>query len=255
MAITATDLLWKLSINTGPGNSTVQGNVNDSLGGFMSSSQLSGTLLNNLFDDVTGDDNVALDVEYRCIFLHNAHATLALQSPKLWISGLRFTSDTADVFTSTAHGLTDGTPVRVEAEKTGDVVPTPLNNTTTYFVRDSAANTFKLAATAGGVAIDLTTTGAGAVRKHGGTDEAIAIDGTGVVTATSASAQAERVANENTAPSGEAFTVPFTKAAGISVPNIPAGSVIGIWIRRTATNSPAFDNDTIYIAVEGDTSA
>lgn len=81
---------------------------------------------------------------------------------------------------------------------------------------------------------------------------AIAADGTGVVSATSASAQAERIANETTAPSGEAFSAPTTKATGIQLPDIPAGSCVGVWIRRTATNSAAIDSDGAVVRLEGD---
>lgn len=58
-----------------------------------------------------------------------------------------------DVVTSTAHGYSDGDPVAFSSLSGG----APLVNGTTYFVRDSTANTFKVAATLGGAAIDLTT--------------------------------------------------------------------------------------------------
>lgn len=64
-----------------------------------------------------------------------------------------------DVCTSTAHGYTDTTRVQVEAEN--GTLPAGLADNTTYFIRDSAANTFKLALTSGGSAIDLTTDGNG----------------------------------------------------------------------------------------------
>lgn len=35
---------------------------------------------------VTGDENAASDVEYRCIFVHNNHATLTLQGVVVWLS-------------------------------------------------------------------------------------------------------------------------------------------------------------------------
>ena len=179
MPIATGDILWKYSKNTGPGNSSAQGDPNDSIGGFMSSTAWAGGTLHDLFDIVTGDENTASEAEYRCVFVHNAHGSLTLQSPKLWL----------------------------------------------------------------------------AAEVASGTNVALAIDGTGVVTATSASAQAERIANENTAPSGEAFSSPTTKGAGISVPNIPAGSCIGIWIRRTATNSAAQNADGATPRIEGDTAA
>ena len=179
MAITATDILFKLSKNTGPGNSSAQADPNDSIGGFMSSTQITDATLHNLFDVVTGDENAASDVEYRCFFIHNNHGTLTWEAVKVWL------------FSETA----------------------------------------------------------------GGASAAIAIDGTGVVSATSASAQAERVANESTAPSGETFSSPTTKATGLSVGNIGAGQAVAIWVRRTAANTAAVDTDGVIIRAEGDTAA
>lgn len=86
MAISISDILYKLSIKTGSaGNSAAQPDPNASLGKYISTTQLSGTALNNLFDDVSGDENAASESEYRCIFIHNAHASLTLQSPKVWL--------------------------------------------------------------------------------------------------------------------------------------------------------------------------
>lgn len=63
------------------------------------------------------------------------------------------TSDvTADTITVTAHGLADGT----ELSFTGLGTTTGVTTYTKYFVRDSATDTFKVAATSGGTAIDLT---------------------------------------------------------------------------------------------------
>lgn len=58
-----------------------------------------------------------------------------------------------DVLTSTSHGYTDTTPVVFDALAGG----APLVNGTTYYVRDSTTNTFKVAATSGGAAINVTT--------------------------------------------------------------------------------------------------
>lgn len=178
MAVVDADILVKLSINTGPGNSTAQGNVNDSIGGFMSSTQLTDNTLHNLFDAITGDENAASDDEYRCIFIHNSNASsTAGPNGKLWIS---------------------------------------------------------------------TDTVAGAA------DIALALDGTGVVAYNSASAQAERLANEDAIPSGESFTTPLSKSAGISVPNLAANQVIAVWLRRTAANGGARSSVNATIRVEFD---
>src|SRR3990167_5133794 len=86
MPISSGDLLFKLSIKTGTaGNQNAQGDVNESLGKYISTTEIVNATLNNLFDNVSGDENAALDEEYRCIFIHNAHSGLTLQNTKLWI--------------------------------------------------------------------------------------------------------------------------------------------------------------------------
>ena len=75
-----------------------------------------------------------------------------------------FTADAGtDVCTSNNHGLADGTEVTVRLSTTGegDSLPSPLLHGATYFIRDAATNTFKLALTSGGAAINITTAGQG----------------------------------------------------------------------------------------------
>ena len=180
MAITATDILFKLSIKTGTaGNQNAQGDVNASLGKYISTTEITDATLNNLFDDVSGDENAASDVEYRCIFVHNAHATLTWQGVVCWLS--------AEV--------------------------------------------------------------------AGGANAAIAIDDIAANPIGQATAQADEVANEDTAPTGESFSSPTTKAIGLSIGDLAAGNCRAIWVRRTATNSAALNNDGVTIRCEGDTAA
>lgn len=179
MAITASDIQFRLSVNTGPGNSTAQADPNDSIGGFVATTQVTDATLHNLFDVITGDENAASDVEYRCFFVVNKHATLTWYSAVAWLQ-----SETA-----------------------------------------------------------------------GGASVAIAKDGTGVVAYDGAGAQAERIADESTAPSGESFSSPTTKGTGISLGDIGPDECIAIWVRRTAANSAALDADGVVIRVEGDTAA
>lgn len=88
MAIVPGDLLLKLATTAGAaGNSNAQGDPNASLGKFISTTQVSGTALHNLFDAVSGAENAASDVEYRCVFIHNSHATLTLQNAVVYVSG------------------------------------------------------------------------------------------------------------------------------------------------------------------------
>lgn len=178
MAITATDILYKFSVAAAAGNTTA-GTAATSLGDQISTTQITDATLHNLFDVVTGDENAASDVEYRCFFVHNNHGSLTWENVVVWLS--------AEV--------------------------------------------------------------------GGGASAAIAVDGVGVTTLGSGSAQADTVANESTAPSGESFSSPTTKGAGLSIGNIPAGSVAAIWVRRTAANTSAVDSDGVTIRCEGDTAA
>lgn len=62
------------------------------------------------------------------------------------------------VVTSTGHGYVNDTPVLLT---TTGALPTGLTVGTTYYVRNSAANTFELSATAGGASINTTGTQSG----------------------------------------------------------------------------------------------
>lgn len=181
MPIVDTDLLWKLSVNTSPGNANAQGDPDASLGGYMATTVVDqGTPANNLFADVSGADNAASAVHYRGTFWHNNHATLALQAPSIWLSS----------------------------------------------------------------------------EQAGGTDVAIALAGEGVVPEDQAGTpQMEVVADEDTAPSGESFTSPSTKGAGLTPGDIDAGECVGLWIRRTAADTAAVNNDGFDVTIEGDTAA
>lgn len=87
MAIVAADIEFRLSLPAGTkGATAVQADVNDSLGGVVASTQITDATINNLFDNVSGDDNAASDVEYRGYFVYNDHQTLDWISVKMWIS-------------------------------------------------------------------------------------------------------------------------------------------------------------------------
>lgn len=85
-------------------------------------------------------------------------------SQPLGATGLApFTAEAdTDVLTADQHGFSDTQQV-VVLDATGAVLPTGLVEGTIYFVRDATTDTFKLAATSGGAAIDLTVDGAGFV--------------------------------------------------------------------------------------------
>lgn len=60
-----------------------------------------------------------------------------------------------DTFTSATHGYSDADAVVFSTGSGSAALPTGLVAGTVYYVRDSATNTFKVAATSGGAAIDL----------------------------------------------------------------------------------------------------
>ena len=79
MAIASTDI--KLYNSGGASNS----DVNASLGGVISSVEITDNTLHNLFDKVTGAEAEAGDTEYRLIYVKNTHATLTYQGVKVYI--------------------------------------------------------------------------------------------------------------------------------------------------------------------------
>jgi len=78
-----------------------------------------------------------------------------------------FTADSGtDTLTSNGHGLANDESVRLVTTGT---LPAPLTTTDAYFVINTASNTFKLSATLGGSAVNLSDNGSGihAVRFRG----------------------------------------------------------------------------------------
>ena len=65
-----------------------------------------------------------------------------------------------DVFTSVGHAFSD----TISVVLTGNSLPGGFTAGTKYFVRDVSGNTFKLAATSGGTAIDVTSDGSGQIQ-------------------------------------------------------------------------------------------
>lgn len=64
-----------------------------------------------------------------------------------------------DQITAAAHGLTEGT--RITVANSGGALPTGLAAATNYYVRDVMPDAFKVSATPGGAAVDLTADGSG----------------------------------------------------------------------------------------------
>jgi len=80
MPITSADILLKLATTAGAAGNSNASTPNASLGKYISTTQIVDATLNNLFDNVSGDENAANTVDYRCIFIHNAHGSLSWTS-------------------------------------------------------------------------------------------------------------------------------------------------------------------------------
>jgi hypothetical protein len=181
MPIVDTDIVYRLSTTAGAAGDTLPSTPPASLGKYVSTSVVSlSTPLNNIFDDVTGDESAAGAIEYRCVFVLNNHPTLTLQAAKLWVVS----------------------------------------------------------------------------QVPGGASADIGLDPAGNVLKSSATAQAQTIANENTAPGGVTFTAPASKSVGLTVGDLGPAQVRAIWVRRTVpASSAAINNDGFTLRVEGDTAA
>jgi len=72
--VAASDIKIKYSVVTGSAGNSTTGTAAGSLGKYVSTTEAAGST-NVFFDDVSSSEASAGDTEYRCVFVHNAHAT------------------------------------------------------------------------------------------------------------------------------------------------------------------------------------
>ncbi len=111
MSIAASDIKYRLS--GGSGNT----DPNAALGGVKSSTAITDNTDNNLFDDVTGNEHTAGDIEYRCIYIHNNHGSLTLTSAVVWIQSDTTGAD-SDISIGVGTAAVNGTEQTVADEST-----------------------------------------------------------------------------------------------------------------------------------------
>ncbi|WP_426566370.1 hypothetical protein ACPPVT_07440 [Angustibacter sp. McL0619] len=85
-AITTGEILFKYSVKTGSAGNSTAGTAAGSLGTYMSTTAWTGGSANDLFDDISGAENAASTVDYRCIFVHNSNAANPLQNAVAYLS-------------------------------------------------------------------------------------------------------------------------------------------------------------------------
>lgn len=114
MPIVSSDIKYRLS------GGAANADVNASLGGAKSSVEVTTATLHNLFDVVSAVEASAGESEYRCIYVHNAHATLALENAVLWIQTNTPSPDTTVAIALAGEGL-NATAETVANENTAPV--------------------------------------------------------------------------------------------------------------------------------------
>jgi hypothetical protein len=85
MAIASTDIVYRYSVAAAAGDTTAS-SAAASLGDQVATNGPTTAVANNLWDDTTGAESAAGDVEYRCVFVLNNHATLTLIAAVAYIA-------------------------------------------------------------------------------------------------------------------------------------------------------------------------
>jgi hypothetical protein len=84
-AITSGEILFKYSVVAAAGNTTASAAAT-SLGDQISTSAWAGGSANDLFDNISGAENAASTVDYRCVFVHNSNASNILENAVAYLS-------------------------------------------------------------------------------------------------------------------------------------------------------------------------
>ena len=132
MAIVSGDLQRRLS------GGAAESDPNASLGGVMSSVAVVDASLHNLFDIVSGAEAAAGDIEYRCFYVRNNHATLTLKAAKIWISTETTSGDSNIDIGLDPAGVGNGTSTGV-AVVTADESTAPAGVTFTHNITEGTA--------------------------------------------------------------------------------------------------------------------
>lgn len=84
-AIQSSEILFKYSVKTGSAGNSTASSATNSLGKYISTTEFTaGT--NTLYDDISGAENLADTVDYRCVFIHNSNGSNTLVGTKVWVS-------------------------------------------------------------------------------------------------------------------------------------------------------------------------
>lgn len=129
MAITAADVDYYFSVSAAAGDTTA-GTAAGSLGDQISTTVVPNATLHALFDKVTGDESAAGDIEYRCIFIRNNHATLTWENVVVWLSAETAGGATAAISVDTT-ATSDADSASAQAKTIADENTAPASQTFT----------------------------------------------------------------------------------------------------------------------------
>ncbi len=85
MAIEDTDIKVRLSTQSGAAGNSTASTPAASIGKYMSTTDLVGASLQNLFANITAAEAGTGKTVYRCVFIYNSHGSLTYQGVKLWL--------------------------------------------------------------------------------------------------------------------------------------------------------------------------
>jgi hypothetical protein len=133
-AITSGEILFKFSVAAAAGNTTA-GTAATSLGDQISTTAWAGGSPNDLFDDISGAENAASTVDYRCIFVHNSNASNTLENAVVYlsaeVSGGAGIAVAADSTAASAIGSGSAQALAVASETTAPAGPLTFSSPTT----------------------------------------------------------------------------------------------------------------------------
>lgn len=86
MPIVSGDIDFRLSTKSGSAGDSLASTPAASLGKYVATTEITNATGENLFDDASGAENTAQDIEYRCFFVLNNHGTLTLSGAVAWLS-------------------------------------------------------------------------------------------------------------------------------------------------------------------------
>ena len=164
-AITSAEILLKYSTTAGTAGNSLAGTANGSLGKYISTTAWAGGAANDLFDNISGAENAASTVDYRCIFVHNSNTANALENAVVYISaetaGGASIALASDNIAASALGATAAQAATIANETTAPTGVSAFSSPTTagtgialgsipagqvkaFWVRRTAANTAAL---------------------------------------------------------------------------------------------------------------